>query len=75
MLGKPGLRQSMGRTGICFDNALAESVNGTMKVELVHRTGYPARQKAKEDIARWIELRDNRPRLYLAPGYEPGKGS
>jgi putative transposase len=39
-----GIRQSVGRTGICFDNALAESVNGTLKVELVHRTVYPDRQ-------------------------------
>jgi hypothetical protein len=32
--------------------ALSESVNGTLKVELVHRTVYPTRQKARDDIAR-----------------------
>jgi putative transposase len=37
-LEKLGIRQSVGRTGICYDNALAESVNGTLKMELVHRT-------------------------------------
>jgi putative transposase len=64
-----GIRQSVGRTGICYDNALAESVNGTLKVELVHRTVYPTRQKAHMDIARWIELRYNRTRLHSGLGY------
>jgi putative transposase len=64
-----GISQSVGRTGICYDNALAESVNGTLKVELVHRTAYPTRKKAREDIARWIELRYNRTRLHSGLGY------
>jgi putative transposase len=64
-----GIRQSVGRTGICYDNALAESVNGTLKVELVYRTMYPTRKKAREDIARWIELRYNRTRLHSGLGY------
>jgi len=64
-----GIQQSVGRTGICFDNALAESVNGTLKVELVHRTVYATRRRAREDIARWIELRYNRTRLHSALGY------
>jgi putative transposase len=68
-LEKLGIRQSVGRTGICYDNALSESVNGTLKVELVHRTVYPTRQKAREDIARWIELRYNRTRLHSGLGY------
>jgi putative transposase len=69
VLANLGIRQSVGRTGICFDNALAESVNGTLKVELVHRTVYPTREKAREDIARWIELRYNRTRLHSGLGY------
>lgn len=64
-----GIRQSVGRTGICFDNALAESVNGTLKVELVYRKVYVARKVAMEDIARWIELRYNRTRLHSGLGY------
>jgi putative transposase len=69
VLEQLNIRQSVGRTGICFDNALAESVNGTVKVELVHRTVYDTRKKAHDDIARWIELRYNRTRLHSALGY------
>ena len=68
-LASLGIRQSVGRTGICYDNALAESVNGTLKVELVHRTVYPTRQKARKSIARWIELRYNQTRLHSGLGY------
>jgi putative transposase len=64
-----GIRQSVGRTGICFDNALAESFNASLKVELVNRTVYPTRKKAMQDIARYIELRYNRIRLHSALGY------
>ena len=64
-----GVRQSVGRTGICFDNALAESFNAAVKVERAHRTVYPTRKKAQDDIARYIELRYNRTRLHSALGY------
>jgi len=64
-----GIRQSVGRTGICFDNALAESFNASLKVERVNRTAYPTREKAREDIARYIELRYNRTRFHSALGY------
>jgi transposase InsO family protein len=68
-LERLGIRQSVGRTGICYDNALAESFNAALKVERVHRTVYPTRKKAKEDIARYIELRYNRTRLHSGLGY------
>lgn len=63
------MRQSLGRTGICFDNALAESINSILKVERVHRMTYPTRKKAMEDIARWIELFYNRRRISAVLGY------
>jgi putative transposase len=64
-----GVRQSVGRTGICFDNALAESFNAAVKVERVHRTVYPTRKKARDDIARYIEIHYNRQRLHSGLGY------
>jgi putative transposase len=64
-----GIKQSVGRTGICYDNAMAESFNGVLKNELVYRTGYMTRKAAMNDIAQWIELRYNRTRLHSTLGY------
>ena len=64
-----GVRQSVGRTGICFDNAMAESFFGVLKVELVHRTQYPTREHARRDIARYIEFRYNTRRIHSGLGY------
>jgi transposase InsO family protein len=64
-----GLRQSLGRTGSCFDNALAESFFGVLKNERVHRTVYPTRKHAARDIARYIEIFYNRQRLHSGLGY------
>jgi transposase InsO family protein len=63
------LRHSLGRTGICYDNALAESFFGTLKNERVHRTVYPTHKKAKDDIARYIEIFYNTQRLHSGLGY------
>jgi len=64
-----GIRRSVGRTGSCFDNALAESFNAAVKVERVHRTVYPTREHARTDVTRYIEFRYNRRRLHSALGY------
>ena len=54
-LKKYGLRQSAGRTGICYDNAMAESFFAALKNERVYRTQYPTREHARRDIVRYIE--------------------
>jgi transposase InsO family protein len=64
-----GIRRSLGRNGTCYDNAWAESFNGTIKVERIHRTTYPTREHARIDITRYIELRYNSNRLHSALGY------
>lgn len=64
-----GLRHSVGRTGQCWDNALAESFFASLKNERVHRMVYPTRKAAKEDIARYIELFYNHRRIHSALGY------
>jgi len=63
------IRQSVGRTGICFDNAMAESFFGVLKVERVHRTQYPTREHARRDITRYIEFRYNTRRIHSGLGY------
>jgi putative transposase len=64
------VRQSVGRTGNCYDNALAESFFAALKNERVHRTQYPTRQHAMKDIARYIEVRYNSRRLHSGLGYK-----
>jgi putative transposase len=64
------IRQSVGRTGICYDNAMAESFFAALKNERVNRTQYPTRKRATEDIARYIEVRYNSQRLHSGLGYK-----
>lgn len=68
-LARHDLLQSVGRTGICYDNAMAESFFAALKNELVHRTVYPTREHARQDIARYIEFRYNNRRLHSGLGY------
>jgi putative transposase len=65
-----GIRQSVGRTGICYDNALAESFFAALKNERVNRTQYPTRKHATKDVARYIELRYNSQRLHSGLDYK-----
>jgi len=48
------VRQSMGRVGSCFDNAVAEATFSTIKVEYVHRRQFRTRAEARLKIATWI---------------------
>lgn len=64
-----GVARSVGRTGTCYDNAWAESFNGTLKNERVNRTEYPTRERARTDITTYIELRYNQIRLHSGIDY------
>lgn len=65
-LKKYGMRQSMGEVGNCYDNAIAERVNGILKLEygLNHRfvTEKQARRAVREAV--WLYNHD-RPHLAL----------
>jgi putative transposase len=68
-LKKFDLRHSVGRTGICYDNAMAESFNAALKNELVYRTQYPTREHARKDIVRYIEFWYNSKRRHSGLQY------
>ena len=65
-----GIIQSASRTGSCLDNAVAESLFATLKVELVNRQTYPTRADARRAIFRWI-ARYNHRRLHSTLGMVP----
>jgi transposase InsO family protein len=65
-----GIRASMSRKGNCWDNAVAESFFHTLKIELVHHSGYATREEAKASIFEYIEVFYNRQRSHSFNGYE-----
>jgi hypothetical protein len=42
-----GIRTSTGRTGVCWDNAAAESFSGALKNEMCYRQPFPGRAQAR----------------------------
>lgn len=64
-----GMRSSMGRTGVCWDNSMAESFFASLKNERVYRTVYATKTRAKRDILEYIEGFYNSRRRHSALGY------
>ncbi|MFC8721391.1 IS3 family transposase [Kitasatospora sp. NPDC057198] len=64
-----GVRLSVGRTGRCWDNALAESFFATLKRELPGDRPWPSRGAARTAIFEWIEGWYNLRRLHSSPGH------
>jgi transposase InsO family protein len=60
--------RSVGRTGVCWDNAAAESFWATLKVEFYDRYLWPSRAAAKLAVGDWIERVYNRRRRHSALG-------
>ena len=63
-----GIAQSVGRTGVCFDNAMAESFWSTLKTEFYDRQRWATRDAARKAVAYWIEVVYNRRRRHSALG-------
>lgn len=61
----------MGRTGICWDNATAESFWSKLKTEFYDRRTWPTRLEARAAVGTWIEHWYNRTRLHSAIGCVP----
>lgn len=62
--------QSVGRTGVCWDNAVAESFWSSLKREAVARYRFATRADARRAIFAWIN-RYNQHRLHSSLGYLP----
>ena len=54
LCGSFGIVQSVGRTGSCHDNAVAESFWSTLKREMVSRFRFETRAEARRAIVAWI---------------------
>ncbi len=65
-----GLTMSMSRRGNCFDNAVMESFNSTLKKERVRGQIYKTRAEAKSDIFDYIEFFYNTKRRHSYIGYK-----
>ena len=65
-----GMAQSVGRTGVCWDNSVAESFWSSLKRELVHRYRFPDRASARRAIFAWVNTYNHR-RLHSSLGYIP----
>lgn len=63
-----GLRQSMGRTGCCYDNARAESFFATLKKELIYKLPLSrmTKKEVRAKIFAWIEGYYNKKRRNTA---------
>ena len=64
-----GITRSMGLTGICWDNAMAESFFATLKTELVYRHKWAGRAELRGAVFDYIEVFYNRQRLHSALDY------
>lgn len=70
-LDSHGIARSVSRPGTPLDNAVVESFFKTLRRKLVRERSYKARDGAKQDIFKYIELYYNRVRMHSALGYMP----
>ena len=63
------IRTSVGRTGVCWDNAAAESFFAALKNEMYHREHFPTPDPRPFAVADHIEVFYNRTRLHSYLGY------
>ena len=64
-----GIQCSMGTTGDCYDNALAESFFATLECELLDRRIFRTHDEARSALFDFIESFYNRQRRHSALGY------
>jgi putative transposase len=70
LIKKLGMRSSMGRTGVCWDNVMAESFFSAVKNERVYRTVYATKAQARRDLIAYIAGFYNSRRRHSSLGYQ-----
>lgn len=69
-LEQAGIKPSVGSTGDSYDNALAETVNGLYKAELIHaRPAWPSVSEVEFETLNWVHWWNNT-RLHEALNYQ-----
>lgn len=63
-----GIIPSVGHTGICYDNAMAESFNATIKKELINLHTWPTLRVLRNAVFEYIEVYYNRKRPHSSIG-------
>ena len=53
-LGEAGIQPSVGSTGDSYDNALAETINGLYKAEVIHRQAWKSREAVEMATLKWV---------------------
>jgi putative transposase len=70
-LAEAGIEPSVGSTGDSYDNALAETINGLYKAEIIHRRGpWKTREAVELATLEWVSW-FNHHRLLEPIGYIP----
>ncbi|HBL6907374.1 TPA: IS3 family transposase [Escherichia coli] len=69
-LKEAGLLASTGSTGDSYDNAMAESINGLYKAEVIHRKSWKYRAEVELATLTWVDWYNNR-RLLERLGHTP----
>ena len=69
LLKNHGILASMSRKGDCWDNAVAESFFGSLKVEQIFWVTYLSRAAARQDVIDYIEMFYNSRRRHSTLGY------
>lgn len=69
LAAKYGVRLSVGRTGVCWDNAVAESFFSMLKNEMYYRQKFTSRARARFAVMEYIEVFYNRERLHSTLDY------
>ncbi|EHO0060484.1 IS3 family transposase, partial [Escherichia coli] len=59
-LKEAGLLASTGSTGDSYDNAMAESINGLYKAEVIHRKSWKNRTEVELATLTWVDWYNNR---------------